>query len=280
MKLISTLFFSLVLLLCSGASINAQSIEWKTLYDEANSLFQKGQYEQAMVLAKKSLSVAETDFGPENVYVAASLVTLGGIYGKQGQDEVAEALFKRSIAIYEKASGPDDAHVMSIRKAIEVLHTKNSNKATGAKVSSPTDSATAKIVRCFTSGGVKRVKYDDSAMEKFIHFENNLGLLTVQTQRGIRQYYGINNCVDDSTRRNLISFAKITRELGDTSSDKYLSCEFLSMLKMKSLEEAEQDAEKRNKEAEQRANSSLPNFGNGVKLEGLESRIEQLENAP
>ena len=48
--------------LCSLAL--AQNAEWKTLNDEVRSLYQKGQYDRAVVVAKKALEVAEKTGGP------------------------------------------------------------------------------------------------------------------------------------------------------------------------------------------------------------------------
>ncbi|MDO9541676.1 MAG: tetratricopeptide repeat protein [Kiritimatiellia bacterium] len=275
MKLIPTLFFSLVLLLGLSASVNAQRMEWKALYEEANSLYDKGQYDRAAVVAKKAISVAETTFGPDNVYVAASLATLGGIYCMQGQYEVAEALYRSSLSIYEKASGPTNACVVSIRKAIEVIHTKNSNQATESKVSLPTDSATTQqIVECFTSDGVKMVQYDMGAMKKIDRFNKKEKRLAVHTQSGIQEY-GTFKRVDSSTIKKLSSFMMIRKNLSGYAPDKYVSCEFLVMLK--SPEEIKQDAANAGPVYCVDPIRTLENQENAAKIRNIESQQQQLQ---
>jgi hypothetical protein len=59
-----------------GASAHGQGIEWEVLTKEAVSLYQKGQYDRAMVVAKKALEVAEKAVGPNHPSVATSLNNL------------------------------------------------------------------------------------------------------------------------------------------------------------------------------------------------------------
>ena len=48
----ATVFLSLLLLVGSAVSVHAQGSEWKTLNDEVKPLYQKGQYDRAVVVAK------------------------------------------------------------------------------------------------------------------------------------------------------------------------------------------------------------------------------------
>ena len=85
----------------------AQSDEWKSLIQEAGTLHRQGQYDRAVVLAKKALEIAERDLGPEHPNVATSLNNLAELYRAQGLYAAAEPLYKRSLAIREKALGPE-----------------------------------------------------------------------------------------------------------------------------------------------------------------------------
>ena len=58
-----TVFLSLVVLFGAPASAHAQGIEWETLNAEVMSLYRKGQYDRAVVVAKKELVVAEKALG-------------------------------------------------------------------------------------------------------------------------------------------------------------------------------------------------------------------------
>ena len=92
--------------LCTGIPAHAQGIEWETLNDQTTSLYRQGQYDQAVVVTKKALRVAEKALGPDHPLVAVSLNTLAELYRDQGQYAQAEPLYRRSLAILEKARGP------------------------------------------------------------------------------------------------------------------------------------------------------------------------------
>jgi tetratricopeptide (TPR) repeat protein len=73
--------------------VAAQSIEeWKTLTQEAATLYRQGKYDQAVVVAKKALEVAEKSAGPDHPDVAQSLNNLALLYRTQGQYAQAEPL--------------------------------------------------------------------------------------------------------------------------------------------------------------------------------------------
>jgi len=89
----------------------AQSTEWKTLDQEVSTLYRQGKYDQAVVVAKKALELAERESGPDHPTVAQSLHILAGLYHARDQYAAAEPLYKRSLAIREKALGPDHPNV-------------------------------------------------------------------------------------------------------------------------------------------------------------------------
>ena len=101
-----------VLLLCI-APVFAQGAgsEWETLNREVTELYRAGNYDRAVVVAKKALDVAEKNAGPNHPDVAASLNNLAELYQTQGQYAQAEPLYKRSLAIMEKALGPNHPDV-------------------------------------------------------------------------------------------------------------------------------------------------------------------------
>ena len=278
MKLISTLSFSLVLLLCSGASVKAQTTEWDALYLQAFSLFKEGEYDRAVVVTKKALSVAETDLAADHACVADSLALLGSIYVRQGQYELAEAFFRYSLPIYVKVRGPNDAHVVFIRKTISILQFKNSSnkaivslptnsstKATVSKVVLPKNSTTINpIVQCFTSDKVKMIQYNKNAMAKLVKFNKKKRMLTVQTQHGTENY-GTSKRLDSSTINNLLSFARTHRDLYGNAPDKYVSYEFLA--KLKSPEEIREEYLHRQRQP----------VDSSYKIREIEMKIQQLE---
>jgi Flp pilus assembly protein TadD len=77
-----------VLLLANAAA--AQSVEWKTLMQEASTLSRQGQHDRAMVTAKYALELAEREAGPDHPSVATSLNNLAELYKNTGNTEEAQ----------------------------------------------------------------------------------------------------------------------------------------------------------------------------------------------
>ena len=102
--------------------------DWDILCQEGESLYQKGQYDRAMVVAKKALEVAEKNAGPNHPLVATSLNNLAKLYHAQGQYAQAEPLYKQALAIYVKALGPNHPFVATYLlnlAALQVVEKKN-----------------------------------------------------------------------------------------------------------------------------------------------------------
>ena len=85
--------------------------EWKKLNSEAIELQRVGNYDRAVLTAKKALRVAEENVGPNHPDVAESLNNLGLLYDIQGEYSKAEMLYKRALAIWEEKLGPDHPNV-------------------------------------------------------------------------------------------------------------------------------------------------------------------------
>ena len=62
---------TLLLAFGAGAAGCAQGSRWESLADEAESLYQQGHYDRAMVVAKEALDVAEKVVGLNHPDVAA-----------------------------------------------------------------------------------------------------------------------------------------------------------------------------------------------------------------
>ena len=104
--------FVIVFSLLALASVtHAQNMEWASLNAEARLLYQSGQYDQAVVLVKKALDIAQNKWGTDHPNVAQTLNNLGLIYQDQGDYGKAESFFKRSLAIWEKTLGVDHVDV-------------------------------------------------------------------------------------------------------------------------------------------------------------------------
>jgi len=110
MRIAATVFLLLSLVGAPSAA-HAQVNELEALNKEVISLYQKGQYDRAVVVARKALAVAEKTLGPHHLSVAKSLNNLGVLYAVQGQYAQAEPPYNRALAIREKALGPDHPDV-------------------------------------------------------------------------------------------------------------------------------------------------------------------------
>jgi len=124
MKHILTITTALFLLLQATPPVFAQGagIEWDILNQEAQKLHRSGNYDRAVVVAKKALEVAEDNVGPGHPDVATSLNNLAMIYNAQGQYAQAEPLLKRALAIWEKALGADHPSVATGLENLAALY--------------------------------------------------------------------------------------------------------------------------------------------------------------
>ena len=87
------------------AQISSGSLEWDILYDEADKLWEQGNYRRGISVARKALEVAETSFGKDDGNIGKSINLLGVLYKEQGDYAAAEPLYKRALAIHEKTLG-------------------------------------------------------------------------------------------------------------------------------------------------------------------------------
>jgi tetratricopeptide (TPR) repeat protein len=134
MKRIMSGLVALLLILCTGIPAHAQGIEWEQLNDEVTSLYQQGNYDRAVVVAKKSLQVAEQAVGANHPSVATSLNNLAVLYRAQGQYAQAEPLLKRALTIREKALGPEYPDVATSLKNLAALYQKTGREQEAEKL--------------------------------------------------------------------------------------------------------------------------------------------------
>ena len=101
------IFAFAIAILLSGCA----ATQWSNLHKQAKSLREKGQYDQALVVAKRSAEVAEERLGPDHTSLAVSLNDLAFTYQNLGQLSKAESLYMRALTINEKAFGSDHPKV-------------------------------------------------------------------------------------------------------------------------------------------------------------------------
>src|ERR1044071_96680 len=102
------------------AKAAAKLIEkWDIAFEEGARLlnraaiycYHRGQYTDAGLLFRRSLTIREDALGPAHPDVAQSLNNLAETYRVQGDHTEAEQLYRRAMAIDEKALGPDHPDV-------------------------------------------------------------------------------------------------------------------------------------------------------------------------
>ena len=113
---------ALLMLTAMPAFSQGTGNEWEVLNQELMALYKKGEYDRAVIIAKKALEVAEKNHGKDHPVVATSLNTLAMLYYSQGQYAQAEPLYKRSLAIREKALGPDHPDVATSLNNLATLY--------------------------------------------------------------------------------------------------------------------------------------------------------------
>lgn len=125
--------FILAAILGTGVPAHAQGIEWEKLNEEVVALYQNGQYDRAIIMAKKALEMAKNAVGSNHLSVATSLNNLSLIYDAKGQYAQAEPFYKRSLAIWEKALGPDHPNVAtSLENLADMYRTTNRDEEAAA----------------------------------------------------------------------------------------------------------------------------------------------------
>jgi tetratricopeptide (TPR) repeat protein len=91
-----------------------ESLNVKSITDEALSLESKGDLAGAEPLFRRALAIAEKDLGPDSPDTAGSLNNLAGLLESKGDLAEAEVLYRRVLTICEKTLGPDDPHTVIV----------------------------------------------------------------------------------------------------------------------------------------------------------------------
>jgi tetratricopeptide (TPR) repeat protein len=122
-KVIISGLITFLLILYTGISAYAQeAVEWKALDEKVVLLYNEGNYDHAIVTAKKALIAAENALGPDHPSVAVVLNNFATACYAQGLYEQAEPLYKRSLEIKEKVFGPDHLDVAQSLNNLATLY--------------------------------------------------------------------------------------------------------------------------------------------------------------
>ena len=122
MKALANKLFVIVMVVLLSASAYAQEALWNELNKKTGTLYQQGQYSEAVKVAEKALKVAEDTFGANHPNVATSLNNLAELYRAQGRYADAEPLYKRALAIQEKALESNHPYVATSLNNLALLY--------------------------------------------------------------------------------------------------------------------------------------------------------------
>ena len=106
-RLTITTVFLLVLQATPPVFAQGAGTQWDILNQEVAELYRTGEYDRALIPAKKALEVAQKNVGPNHPDVATSLNYLGVLYREMGEYGKAEPLYKQATEIYRRAFGED-----------------------------------------------------------------------------------------------------------------------------------------------------------------------------
>jgi len=82
----------------------------------------QGQYEQAVLLNNRFLTIIENTYGPDHPGVATSLEIMANLYRKIDWAKASKDLDKRATAIRKKIIGPDHPNAAIRKKALDMDH--------------------------------------------------------------------------------------------------------------------------------------------------------------
>ena len=118
----SIAFIASLLLASLAIHLSAQQEDWQSVSARVASLYQQGQYSQALPLAQQALQIAQANWGPEHANVAASLHNLGDVERALGKYAEAESAYLQELAICKKLFGAESAPVANALNLLVVLY--------------------------------------------------------------------------------------------------------------------------------------------------------------
>jgi len=98
------------------------AVKWMDLYLKSVTLYEKGDYAEAIPVAKETLKIAKEDFSNDHSKIIDSLNNLPMLYEAQKNYSEAEALYRRSMEILEKTDGSNDLYVAASMSNLAKLY--------------------------------------------------------------------------------------------------------------------------------------------------------------
>src|SRR5688572_9153608 len=117
------LFVAMLAMLAIHVDIaSAQSEETvDALSAKAEALYKAGKHVEAAAIAERAVAVAERQFGPDHLAMAAPLDDVARLRHRLGRYAEAEPVYRRSLAIRERALGAEHLDVAATLNELAVL---------------------------------------------------------------------------------------------------------------------------------------------------------------
>ncbi len=84
---------------------------WEALDQQVIALYNEGNFDYAVIIAKTAVTSVEETLGPDHPSVATVLNNLATVYYAQAMYDEAEPLYKRALTIKQRAFGPNHLDV-------------------------------------------------------------------------------------------------------------------------------------------------------------------------
>lgn len=104
------------------AESSPELAEATRLSREVVRLYAAGQFEGALPLAERALSLLEAKFGPRHSLVADAVVNVAATYNELKQVERARQAYERAVTLFEANLGPDAEKTVNTREMLGWLY--------------------------------------------------------------------------------------------------------------------------------------------------------------
>lgn len=94
------------------------------LIDQANTLYRRGDYEEALILQTRALEIAEKVLGPEHGSTGVAMNLVASTHEELAQYEQALSLRTRALAIFEREVGPEHPNAIVTLAKVASLQMK------------------------------------------------------------------------------------------------------------------------------------------------------------
>ncbi|GDZ95766.1 tetratricopeptide TPR_2 [Planktothrix agardhii CCAP 1459/11A] len=108
--------------LSQGWNDFTQQMEWSTLNQQVNQLYNQGKFNEAILVAKQALILAQSLHPGDHPDLATSLNNLALLYEFQGRYSEAEPLYKQALEMYQRLFTGDHAAVANSLNNLAALY--------------------------------------------------------------------------------------------------------------------------------------------------------------